>query len=57
LQILSLPHADARAQLDTIIEELTTLSKRSRRQSQSIFVPMGEGRGYCDQEWLSADLL
>jgi hypothetical protein len=47
----------AQAQLDTIVEELTTLSERCRRQSQSVLVPMGQEMGYRYQEALIADLL
>ena len=48
---------DARAQLDTIMNQLATLSERSRRQSQSVFVPMGQEMAYRYQESLIADLL
>jgi hypothetical protein len=48
---------EARAQLDTILEQLTTLSERSRRQSQSMYVPMGEEMGYLIHEEHIADLL
>jgi TRAP-type uncharacterized transport system substrate-binding protein len=47
----------ARAQLDTIMEELATLSERSQRQSQSVLVPMGQEMAYRYQEALIADLL
>ena len=33
---------EARAQLDTIMDQLATLLERSRQQSQSVLVPMGE---------------
>jgi hypothetical protein len=46
-----------RAQLDTIIDRLATLSERCRRQSQSVLVPMGEEMGYRNQEELIAALL
>ena len=48
---------EARAQLDTIIDQLATVLERSRQQSQSVLVPMGEEISYCDQEGDIADLL
>jgi hypothetical protein len=48
---------EAQAQLDTIMEELATLSERSRRQSQSVLVPMGQEMSYRYQETLIADFL
>jgi hypothetical protein len=48
---------EARKQLDTIIDQLATLLERSRRESQSVLVPMGEEIGYHDQERFIADLL
>jgi uncharacterized protein len=48
---------EARAQLDTIMDRLATLSERCRRQSQSVLVPMGQEMGYRYQEELIADLL
>jgi hypothetical protein len=48
---------EVQAQLDTIAEELTTLSEKCRRQSQSMLVPMGQEMGYRYQEALIADLL
>jgi TRAP-type uncharacterized transport system substrate-binding protein len=48
---------EARAQLDTIIDQLATVLERSRQQSQSVLVPMGEEMNYCDQEGDIADLL
>ena len=48
---------EARAQLDAIMDQLVTLSERSRRQSQSVLVPMGEEMGYRNQEAFIADLL
>jgi hypothetical protein len=48
---------EARAQLDTIMDQLATLVERSRRQSQSVYVPMGEEMGYLIQEEHIVDLL
>src|SRR5215510_834995 len=48
---------EARAQLDMIIDQLATVLERSRQQSQSVLVPMGEEVNYCDQEGDIADLL
>jgi hypothetical protein len=48
---------EARAQLDSIMEQLAALSERSRRQSQSVLVPMGQEMAYRYQEALIADLL
>jgi uncharacterized protein len=48
---------EARAQLDAIIDQLATVLERSRQQSQSVLVPMGEEITYCDQEGDIADLL
>jgi GAF domain-containing protein len=48
---------EARAQLDTILDQLATLAERSRRQAQSVYVPMGEEMGYLIQEEHVADLL
>ena len=48
---------EARAQLDMIIDQLATVLERSRQQSQSVLVPMGEEMNYCDQEGDIADLL
>jgi hypothetical protein len=47
----------ARAQLDMIIDQLATVMERSRQQSQSVLVPMGEEMTYCDQEGDLAQLL
>jgi TRAP-type uncharacterized transport system substrate-binding protein len=47
----------ARATLDAIIERLGALSEKSRRQSMSMLVPMGQEMGYRYQETLMADLL
>jgi TRAP-type uncharacterized transport system substrate-binding protein len=47
----------ARAQLDMIIDQLATVMERSRQQSQSVLVPMGEEMTYCDQEGDIAQLL
>lgn len=46
-----------RAQLDTIMEQLVTLSERCRQQSLSMLVPMGQEMAYRYQEALMADLL
>ena len=48
---------EARAQLDTSIAQLTTLSERCRRYSLSLLVPMGQEFAYRYQEALMADLL
>jgi TRAP-type uncharacterized transport system substrate-binding protein len=48
---------EARKQLDTIMDQLATLAEQSRRQSQSVLVPMGEEIIYHDQEKFIADLL
>jgi len=47
----------ARKQLDTILDQLATLSERSRRESQSVLVPMGEEIRYHDLERFIDDLL
>jgi hypothetical protein len=48
---------EARKQLDTVLDQLTTLLERSRWGSQSMFVPMGEEMRYHDIETLIDDLL
>jgi len=48
---------EARALLDTTMERLGALSERSRRQSMSMLVPMGQEMAYRHQEALMADLL
>jgi len=48
---------EARKQLDTVLDQLTTLLERSRQGSQSVFVPMGEEMHYHDIEKLIDDLL
>ena len=48
---------EARKQLDTILDQLATLLERSRRESQSVLVPMGEEMHYHNQEKFIADLL
>jgi hypothetical protein len=48
---------EARAQLETIIDQLATVLERSRQQSQSVLVPMGEEIDYRDQEEDIAGLL
>ena len=52
-------HRDSlvRARLNTLVSELDSLSKRCRRQSLSILVPMGQEMGYRYQESLIADLV
>jgi len=47
----------ARAKLDATMERLAALSERSRRQSLSMLVPMGQEMAYRYQEGLMADLL
>ena len=48
---------EARAQLDAILDQLATLLERSRRDSQSVLVPMGEEMQYHNQEKFIGDLL
>jgi hypothetical protein len=48
---------ETRAQLATIIDQLATVLERSRQQSRSVLVPMGEEIDYCDQEEDIANLL
>jgi hypothetical protein len=48
---------EARKQLNTILDQLTTLLERSRRQSQSVVVPMGEAMSYHDLEKFIDELL
>jgi uncharacterized protein len=48
---------EARKQLDTILDQLAVLLERSRRESQSVFVPMGEEIRYHDLEKFIDDLL
>jgi uncharacterized protein len=48
---------EARAQLETLLGQLATLREQSRRQSQSLLVPMGEEKDYRYQEECIADLL
>ena len=47
---------EARAQLNTVVDELGQLAERCRRQSISILVPMGQEMNYRYQEVLIADL-
>ncbi len=47
----------ARAMLDATMDRLSALSERSRRQSLSLLVPMGQEMAYRYQEGLMADLL
>jgi hypothetical protein len=48
---------EARQQLDTILDQLVKLLERSRRQSRSVLVPMGEEMGYHDHVNDIANLL
>jgi hypothetical protein len=48
---------EARKQLDTVLEQLTALLERSRRESQSVLVPMGEEMRYHDLEKFIDELL
>ena len=48
---------DARAQLDELMMHVSALLEKSRRQSMSVLVPMGEEMNYRYQETLMADLL
>jgi hypothetical protein len=48
---------EARKQIDSILDQLTTLLERSRRESRSVLVPMGEEINYHNQERFIADLL
>src|SRR5262245_21082361 len=48
---------EARKQLNGILDQLTTLLERSRRQSQSVVVPMGEAVLYHDLEKSIDELL
>jgi hypothetical protein len=48
---------EVQAQLDTVMEQLVTLSEWCRRLSKSILVPMGQEMAYRYQERLIADLL
>ena len=51
----SLP--ETRAQIDNLMLHLSALAERSRRQSMSVLVPMGDEMRYRYQEMLIADLL
>ena len=46
-----------RAHVDALIDDLVVLSKRARKQSLSMLVPMGQEMAYRYQEQLVADLL
>jgi len=48
---------EAREQLDAIMDQLATLLERSRQESQSVLVPMGEEMQYHNQEKFIGDLL
>lgn len=48
---------EGRAELDEIIDRLTTLADRCRRHSMSVLVPMGQEMAYRYQETLIFDLL
>ena len=49
--------AAVRARVDGLIADLVALSKRARKQSLSMLVPMGQEMAYRYQEQLVADLL
>ena len=51
----SLP--ETRAQIDNLMLHLSALAERSRRQSMSVLVPMGDEMRYRYQEMLIAELL
>src|SRR6185295_11415955 len=46
-----------RARVDGLIADLVVLSKRARKQSLSMLVPMGQEMAYRYQEQIIADLL
>jgi hypothetical protein len=48
---------EARKQLDTVLDQLSALLERSRRESQSVLVPMGEEMRYHDLEKFIDELL
>ena len=48
---------EARKQVNIILDQLATLLERSRRESRSVLVPMGEEITYHNQEKFIADLL
>ena len=48
---------EARARIDTMVNELERLAERCRRQSLSMLVPMGQEMSYRYQERLIAELL
>src|SRR4051812_10181322 len=48
---------EARAQLDDLVQRLAALLERSRKQSLSVLVPMGEEMAYRYQEAIMAELL
>jgi len=48
---------EARAQLDNLMLHLSALLEKSRQQSMSVLVPMGEEMKYRNQETLMTDLL
>ena len=47
---------EARERLDTIMDRLATLLERSRQESQSVLVPMGEEMQYDSQDNFIGDL-
>jgi TRAP-type uncharacterized transport system substrate-binding protein len=49
--------APERARLDSLLDRLSALINRCRRQSLSVLVPMGEEMSYRYQETLMADLI
>ena len=48
---------ETRAQIDGLIERLAELAERCRKDSLSVFVPMGHEMAYRYQETLIFDLL
>jgi hypothetical protein len=48
---------ETRAQLDELMLNLSALLEKSRQQSMSVLVPMGEEMNYRYQETMMADLL
>jgi hypothetical protein len=48
---------EACTRIDAVVEDLSRLAERCRRQSLSVLVPMGQEMGYRYQESLIADLM
>jgi TRAP-type uncharacterized transport system substrate-binding protein len=48
---------ETRARIDALLRDLGVLARRARRQSLSMFVPMGQEMSYRYQEGLVADLV